>query len=375
MKIIVADSAGFCMGVRRAVNMVLELVEQTEEPICSIGSLIHNPQVVNLMRRRGVRPAASLDEIDKGRVIIRSHGIAPQVREKLEQKGLQILDATCPRVARVHRAVEKYGQLGYLVVVLGDPGHSEVDGIIGFAGGRAQVIQSPQDAEKLPDASQVILVAQTTQSWQRFQEVAAALKKRYAGLPDDRLVIINTLCDSTERRQEEIRMIAKKVDAFVIVGGKESANTKRLKEIAESEGKPAYLVQGEDELDFEKLRGLNTVGLTAGASTPNWMIRRVYEELRRASLAGQILPLRFIYRLSRLVAITNIYLGLGGALMCALAVKLVLGSVNWFGVAAAFCYLASIHNFTLLSSLNMLEIDRSRRAGNFSCIIAACCYI
>ena len=365
MRVVIADSAGFCMGVRRAVNMVLELVEKTEEPICSIGPLIHNPQVVELLRQRGVKPVRNLDEISRGIVVIRSHGISPQLREKLQAKGLQILDATCPRVARVHRAVEKYSRLGYLIVVLGDSGHSEVEGILGFAEGKAVVVQSPEDVKNLPDADQVILVAQTTQSSQRFEQVAEAVKQKYSKLPEDKLVIINTICDSTERKQEEVRALVRKVDAFVIVGGKESANTKRLQEIAESEGKPSYLVESEDELEFEKISGLSAVGLTAGASTPNWMIRRVYEGLKRVSLAGQKYPLRIFYIVFRLFAIFNLYLGLGGALLAALTGQMIRGKVNLFACAAAFFYLALIHNFNLLASQSLLEIIEPARGKLF----------
>jgi (E)-4-hydroxy-3-methyl-but-2-enyl pyrophosphate reductase len=366
VKIVIAESAGFCMGVRRAVNMVLELMEQNQEPVCSIGSLIHNPQVVELLRLRGVTPVKSLDEVDRGRVIIRSHGISPQARQKLEQKGLEVLDATCPRVARVHRAVEKYSGLGFLIVVLGDPGHSEVEGILGFANGHARVVQSLEDVKSLPDADQVALVAQTTQSSARFDEVAEALRQRYPALGEDRLLIINTICDSTERRQDEVRQLAKRVDAFVIVGGKESANTKRLKEIAEGEGKPAFLVESESELDYKRLQNFSAIGLTAGASTPNWMIRRVYEELRQASLTRRRqFPVRIFYRLFRLVAIFNLYLALGGALLAGLAAELLTGSINPFKCLMAFFYLASIHNFTVLSSPNLLGIIEPARGRLF----------
>jgi len=365
MRIVVADSAGFCMGVRRAVDMALELMDRTQEPVCSIGPLIHNPQVVELLKKRGVRPALSLDEINKGIVIVRSHGISPALRKKLEARGIKILDATCPKVARVHHAVEKYSGLGYLVVVLGDPGHSEVEGILGFADNQAVVIQSAEDVKKLPDADQVILVAQTTQSSARFEEVASAMRERYSSLADDRLVIINTICDSTERKQEEVRELARKVDAFVVVGGKESANTRRLKEIAESEGKPAYLVESEDELDLEKIRGLFAVGLTAGASTPNWMIRRVYNKLRAAGLAGVKYPLRLLYKWVRSLTVFNLFLALGGALVCALAGRMITGEFNLHACAAAFFFISAVQGLSAFRSRLALQVV-DPRGGYFS---------
>jgi len=251
-------------------------------------------------------------------------------------------------------------------VVLGDPGHSEVEGILGFAAGRARVVQSPEDVKLLPDAERVVLLAQTTQSNKRFEEISKAVKERYPGLSEEQLLIENTICDSTERRQDEVRDLAHKVDAFVIVGGKESANTRRLKEIAESEGRPAFLVESESELDFEKLQNFSTVALTAGASTPNWMIRRVYEELKRQSLSRRSqFPFRIFYRLFRLFAIFNFYLALGGALLAGLVAQLLKGSINPFECLMAFFYLASIHNFTILKSPRLLEIIEPARGKVF----------
>jgi len=353
------------MGVRRAVNMVLELVEQTQEPIWTIGPLIHNPQVVELLRQRGVIPAESLEEINQGMVVIRSHGISPDLRKKIEKKGLKIIDATCPRVARVHKIVEKFAADRFLIIILGDPGHSEVEGILGFAGKNSFVVQSAEEVLKLPEASQVVLVAQTTQGQRRFEQVAEAVKRRYCELEPERIQIINTICDSTERRQEEVSELAKEVDAFVIVGGKQSANTRRLKEIAESCGRSAYLVESEEELDFNVLEGVKEVGLTAGASTPNWMIRRVYEELYGQSLKERRFPLRIFYQLLRFIGILNVYIGLGGALLTALVGILLSGKINYFTSLACFFYISSIHNFNLLSSPRLLEVIEPARGKFF----------
>jgi len=364
-KIIVAETAGFCMGVRRAVNMVLELVEETHEPIYTIGPLIHNPQVVELLRQRGVIPVQRLSEIQKGTVVIRSHGVSPSIRRGLEEKRLRIIDATCPRVARVHRLVEQYAEQGALIIILGDPGHSEVEGILGFAGSNARVVQGPDEIPQLPEANSVLLVAQTTQSQKKFEETAEAVKKRYCELDTERVRIINTICDSTERRQAEVSELAKEAQAFVIVGGKESANTRRLQKLVQSSGLPAYLVESEDELDFEALLNVDKVGLTAGASTPNWMIRRVYEELHRRSLMTRWFPLRVFYQLLRFIGILNFYLGLGGALLTALVGILLSDKLNPYACFANFFYIFSIHNFNVLSSPRLLEVIEPARGKFF----------
>jgi len=365
MKIIVAKSAGFCMGVRRAVNQVLSAVEAGEAPLWTLGSLIHNPQVVELLCARGVVPAKSVEQIDKGMVVIPTHGVSPKIRAELELKGLKILDATCPRVARVHRIVEQYANQGYLILVLGDLGHSEVKGILGFAGENTIVLQSPKQVLSLPSANQVLLVAQTTQSGSRFEELSKAVQERYAHLSLDQLKIINTLCDSTEQRQKEVRALAPRVSAFVIVGGKESANTRRLKEVAEAEGKLAYLMETEKELESERLKEVSSVGLTAGASSPNWLIRRVYEELRKMSLEQMSFASRILFKLVRGGAILNFYLGLGGALLCAVSGMALQGSINFFASFSAFLYLSSIHNFNLLANPGILNLIEPARGGFF----------
>ncbi len=365
MKIILAKTAGFCMGVRRAVNIVLELVEETDQPIYTLGPLIHNPQVVELLKKRGVIPAQKLEEIKSGIVVIRSHGIRPQLRKELEKKGVEIVDATCPRVARVHRIVEKYSRQGYLTVILGDAGHSEVEGILGFVQGEAYIIEEPEQVQELPEADKVLFVAQTTQSQEKFQKAAKALRERYPELKEEELKIINTICDSTERRQNEVKELAGRVDAFVIVGGKESANTRRLKEIAEEAGKPAFLVETEAELIPEQLRAFPRIALSAGASTPNWMIRRVYEELRQIALLEHSFPFRLFQRLARLGAVFNFYLGIGAGLLALLSGLLLREKISVFSALSVFFYISAVHNLAVLSRPELLEIIEPGRGRWF----------
>ncbi len=278
MKIIVAKTAGFCEGVAEAVERARQVAADAGE-VHSLGPLVHNPQVIEQLESNGVHVAESPDEIDSGTVVIRSHGVPPALRKQLKDKGLTICDATCKRVAKVHGLVKKYHGRGYLVIVLGDPGHAEVEGISGYAYGKAIVVSKPGQVRDLPDAEKVCLVVQTTQDREIFEQVVAELHKRYPGLGDQDLVINNTICHSTRERQAEVRKIAAEVEAMIVVGGKGSANTTRLAQIAEQSGIPTFHVETEDELDLARIRHFSAVGLTAGASTPDWMIKRVLDML------------------------------------------------------------------------------------------------
>ena len=284
MKVKVARTAGFCMGVRRALNLALDAARDCPPPISTLGPLIHNPQVVSLLASRGVVSSDAVPE--RGTVVIRSHGIPPQTRALLEERGLEVIDATCPRVARVHGIVSAHRAKGYLIVVLGDRDHAEVLGIMGAAEGGARLVSGPEEIAALPEAGKVCLVAQTTSERERFRRTAAALRQRYPQLGGDELAIADTICDSTRDRQEAARALAREVEAVVVVGGKDSANTRRLVEVAREMGAPAFLAETEADLDPRELGRFRLVGLTAGASTPNWMIRRVYDELRRMGPTG-----------------------------------------------------------------------------------------
>jgi len=272
MEVIIAKSAGFCMGVRRAVNTVMELAsEKKAEQISVLGPLIHNRQVNEMLQNKHVHIAHSLDDISSGICVIRTHGISPQKREQLKQKKVNICDATCPRVLEVQKVIERHALKGYFIVIVGDKGHAEVEGLLGFTGGNGIVIDSFEKLGQIPaGVSKVCAVAQTTQNHEGFKAIAAALEKRY---PE--CVVFDTICGSTSERQKEVIEMSGSVDAIVIVGGKESANTMRLYEIARSSGKPAFHVETEEDLDPAQFTGFRKVGVSAGASTPNMIVHKV----------------------------------------------------------------------------------------------------
>lgn len=275
MKVILAEKAGFCMGVRRAVDTCLALAEEGGD-IATYGPLIHNPQVLECLKEKGVRILEEMPDNVRGKVVIRAHGVPPRQKEQLGRAGADVRDATCPRVQKVQAIIKKYSRQGYDTVIIGDQNHAEVMGLMGFAAGRVFVVSNIVDLEQLNASAPFIIVSQTTQDEEIFLKLSGLIKERY---PD--CLIFNTICDSTHRRQEEVLSLAEKVDAIVVVGGRGSANTRRLWELARGMGKPVFLVESEDELDPAALAGLETVGVTAGASTPSWVIDKVVKVLEK----------------------------------------------------------------------------------------------
>ncbi len=283
MKIRLAETAGFCMGVRRAVDMALDLRRsKLPAPIVTYGPLIHNPQTLELLASRGICEASSLEEIREGTVVIRAHGISPQERDILSRKGIGIIDATCPRVARVQAVIKKHAAKGQFCVIVGDADHPEVRGLMGFATAGGVAVPSAEEIpEDIPTERDICVVAQTTQETDNFHCVVNKLKQICG-----QLHVYDTICDSTRRRQTEVSNLARQVDLVVVVGGKGSGNTQRLARVAEAQGVPALHVETDEELPPALIAAARTVGVTAGASTPNWQIRRVIERIKQIGMTG-----------------------------------------------------------------------------------------
>ncbi len=271
-----AENAGFCMGVRRAVETTLDMVEKNNGHIATFGPLIHNPQVLERLKSQGVNILDEIPEQVDGTVIIRAHGVPPQKKKKLENSGAIVEDATCPRVLKVQAIIDKYKKQGRQTVIIGDRDHAEVEGLMGYAGSPCQVVSSLADVETMELSGPYIIVSQTTQDEQAFETIKNEIIRRF---PDGK--VFNTICDSTHKRQEEVRRLCDEVQALVVVGGKTSANTTRLGEIAEGMGCPVFMVETEDDLDLAAIKKYSRVGVTAGASTPNWVISQVVEVLKK----------------------------------------------------------------------------------------------
>jgi len=276
VKVIVADQAGVCFGVKRALDLV-EAEVGKGGALATLGPLIHNPQVVHRLEEKGVRVVRQVSEVRGGAVVMPSHGVPKDVQDSAEKVGLRVIDATCPFVANVHKVVKRLAGHGYLVVVVGDTGHSEVKAIRSAAGDEAIVISSPEEVNAFDwSGKKVGIVCQTTQTPERFGEIVGRIAARAK-----EVVAHNTICYATHDRQSAARELAPKVDAMFVVGGRNSANTNRLAEICRESGVPTFHIETADELDESAVKGLRVVGLTAGASTPDWIIDEVKARLER----------------------------------------------------------------------------------------------
>ncbi len=262
------------MGVRRAVEMTLEAVDTCQKPICTFGPLIHNPQVLKLLGQKGIAVIETVPPRGCGTVLLRAHGVPPTVKAALKTAGFRVVDATCPRVIKVQTIIRRHAAEGYGTIIVGDRNHPEVVGLLGYAGARGYVVGSLEELADLPRLTRAIVVAQTTQNTLFYQGIKAWVGRHW---PHYR--VFDTICDSTEKRQTEVQQLAEAADAVVVVGGHNSGNTNRLAEIARQAGKPTQQVETEHELDFGTLSGARTIAVSAGASTPDWMIRRVIQVL------------------------------------------------------------------------------------------------
>ena len=281
MNVTIAKSAGFCFGVKRAVNMVYEAIAKESLPIYTYGPIIHNDEVVKDMKSQGVQVVSNLEQLDsleKGIMIIRSHGISKAEYEQIEQAGFTIMNATCPFVLKIHKLVEQHSKNGEHIIIVGNSEHPEVKGIRGWIhGNKVNIINSQNEAENLSISSneKVCIVSQTTFNYKKFKEIVEIIvEKGYD------IIVLNTICNATKERQTEAREIASKSDAMIVIGDKNSSNTQKLFEICKKECENTYYVQTSNDMDYTKLESINNVGITAGASTPNNIIEEVSKNVR-----------------------------------------------------------------------------------------------
>ncbi len=282
--ILIAEHAGFCFGVKRAISLA-EKVSKQGRRVYTMGPLIHNPQEVQRLSAMGVAVFTAEEDLKSGdTLIIRSHGIPPQKERELMSKGLKVVDATCPYVKAVHEAVVRLVEEGYFVVLVGEKNHPEVIGTLGYlqeAGGEGVVVETREDLKGVLGRDKVGIVAQTTQNEQFFKEVVGEI-----ALWAKEVKVINTICNATSERQEDVYRLAPQVDVMVVVGGKNSGNTRRLYEISKSLNPNSYHVETEQELRKEWFEGIKRVGITAGASTPDWIIQKVYDRIKELCSQG-----------------------------------------------------------------------------------------
>jgi (E)-4-hydroxy-3-methyl-but-2-enyl pyrophosphate reductase len=338
LKVVLADTAGFCIGVKRALELVLKAINENQTKIYTYGPLIHNPQVLELLRERGISILKPGEEVPPGLVVIRAHGIPLQERQLLETGGGRIIDATCPRVAKVQAIIRRWAAKGCATLIVGDADHPEVRGLLGYTEGRGYVVSTSRDVIDLPDLHDLIVVAQTTQSKSHFDDRVQEITARF---PQVR--IFNTICDATASRQAEVQDLARQAEALVVVGGRNSGNTQRLVEISQATGIPTYHVETEQELDLEEMSRYQTVGVTAGASTPHWLIGNVVNTLKHAWAFRPGSWTNYLYRAWRFFLKSNIYVATGAGSLSYVSSLLQQVEPQFIYFFVAFFYVYSMH--------------------------------
>jgi 4-hydroxy-3-methylbut-2-enyl diphosphate reductase len=278
MKVVLANTAGFCFGVKRAVDKVYE--QAGKENIYTYGPIIHNEEVVKDLENKGVKVINSekeLEDIKEGTVIIRSHGATKKIYDILEKNGVNYVDATCPFVKKIHKVVKEYSSQGYEIVIIGNDKHPEVEGIKGWCTSHVTVIENANEAENYSNNmnQKVCIVSQTTFNYNKFKDLVEIISKKGYDI-----IVLNTICSATEERQTEARRVASQVDAMIVIGGKNSSNTQKLFEICKDECENTYYIQTLDDLDTQSMQFFDSVGITAGASTPNNIIEEVHSNVR-----------------------------------------------------------------------------------------------
>jgi 4-hydroxy-3-methylbut-2-enyl diphosphate reductase len=274
MKIILAESAGFCFGVKRATSMAFDAAEHYHQ-ICSLGPIIHSPQLVKKLEEKGVRVIENVEEIPEGAVIIRSHGVTSVELDRILDRELNIVDATCPFVKKAQDHAALLSREGYVVILVGEAEHPEVQGIVSYArDGEVFVVADRRQAEELPRKSRIGVVAQTTQSFENLRQVVEVCLEK-----SKELRVFNTICSATTVRQNEARNIARQVDMMLVIGGFNSANTNRLAQICIEIQPQTHHVETAEQIEAAWFAGVSTVGITAGASTPRWIIDEVMERV------------------------------------------------------------------------------------------------
>ncbi|MDP8237295.1 MAG: 4-hydroxy-3-methylbut-2-enyl diphosphate reductase, partial [Candidatus Erginobacter occultus] len=340
-----------------ALEMVLDRARREEKKrIVTYGPLIHNPQVVALLSSKRISATRDRGEFTPDDIcFISAHGISPQTRRDLRSTGARVCDASCPDVLKVQGTIRKYARQGYVTVIFGDRGHSEVEGLLGFTEGRGVVVGSPEEAAKIPHSDRVCLVSQTTQNLDDYRAVADEVRKR-----SPEALVFETICASTRERQSEVLEMSGKVDALVVVGGKNSANTARLTRLAAGRV-PVFQVETADDLDRSRLEKYKTVGVTAGASTPNWLIQEVIDRLQDWSWERRSRLLKAVHRLGSVLVKSNIYIALGGAALTCASMRLLQLPLSRSAILLSFFLVLAVYNLNIFADRSAILLTQPSR--------------
>lgn len=277
MEIIVAKNSGLCYGVKRALNLAKETRHERNGKVLTLGDLIHNPQVIVDLKKQGIHSIENLNELKKGTIIIRSHGISPEVYESLEEKNMEIVDATCPIVKRIQKLVEILAENKEEIIIVGNKDHPEIKGLIGFSQERGIIVENEIQIKHLPHKKKRAVLAQSTQDLYIFGKIVTALIEKTVELR-----VYNTICHSTQTRQKSTSELASQVDTLFIVGGKNSSNTQKLYQISRRILPETYFVENAEQITPEMLKRAKKIGISGGASTPHEAIQEAVEKIKNS---------------------------------------------------------------------------------------------
>ncbi len=318
MKLLVAETAGFCWGVRRALDQAVDLTKKTDGPVYTYGPLIHNSQVLDELKAQEIFAVDGLEEVRDGTILVRAHGVRPEVIDQLRERTENVFDATCPLVRRVQKALSTYTEKGYDTVIVGDDNHAEVVGLRGYTADRCHVVADETEVDRLPPFDRVCVVAQTTRDDRTFERVVERLRAKA-----NEVRAINTICEPTRDHQTETIELSHRADLMVVVGGRHSANTVRLVKLARDEGARVLHVETDAEIAPDQFAGCETVAVTAGASTPEWMINRVVTKIRSYSPEARSTLRTWLNTVASWIVASNAYVAAGAAALTLACVKLV----------------------------------------------------
>ncbi len=344
------------MGVRRAVDMVLDASNLADEPIFTYGPLIHNPQVLEMLESKDIFRIDTIPEKGEGIVLIRAHGVPPEDEQALAKAGFTVINATCPRVVRVQIIINKFAKKGHATIIIGDKKHPEVVGLLGYSRGHGHTVTSMEQLADLPQFGNAVVVAQTTQNTEFYQEI-----KDWCAAHAPHYEIFDTICGSTEKRQNEVRELAKSHDAVIVVGGKQSGNTRRLAQVAQETGTTATHIEDADDIDYKALSSTGAIAITAGASTPNWIIKDTCLKVDRNLIRRRPVMAKLTGVLDFLLK-TNLLLAAGAASLTYGAAMIQGGSQTYVYAAIAMLYVLSMHIMNNMMTIKSDTYNKPDRA-------------
>lgn len=356
MKIVIAKTAGFCMGVRRAVDMVLDASRLFQKPIYTYGPLIHNSQALKMLEEKNIQSITDVDQKSSGIVLIRAHGVPFEKEKALKKANFKVIDATCPRVKSVQNIIRKYSDKNYSIIIVGDDNHPEVIGLKGYAKADVHTISSLKELEALALFEKAVVVAQTTQNLEVYEKI-----KKWCELNTSHYKVFDTICHSTKKRQKEVQSLAENNDAIVVVGGEKSGNTKRLFQIAYSNCKIVIHIEEAQQLDCKKLSLANSIAITAGASTPNWIIADVHKKIQNYFQKKNSIK-AFVFFVRDFLLKTNIMAAAGAGSLTYAVCVFQKTSQNIYHAMIAMTYVLSMQILNNLFAIRSDKYNRPERA-------------